>query len=62
MSKVLKLAENIEILRDANKRLDLSIIDPKEATRIVAELDRIADYFLACIKFEEGFDPDRDSE
>jgi hypothetical protein len=62
MSKVLKLAENIEILRDANKRLDLSIIDPKEASRITTELDRIAEYFLTCIKFEEGFDPDRDSE
>jgi hypothetical protein len=62
MSIIEKLANNASIIRIASAKLDLSVIDPKEASRIKAELAYIADLFQVYIDFENGFDPDGASE
>ena len=62
MSKIEILAKNITAINNASAKIDLSVIDPKEALRIKAELAYIADLFQIYIDFVNGFDPDRVNE
>ena len=62
MSKIETLARNISVIRNASNKLDLSVIDPKEALAIKEGIEYVAGLFQVYIDFENGFDPDNESE
>lgn len=62
MSKIETLAKNVNIIRNAQAKMDLSVIDAKDALGINAALEYIADLFQVYANFESGFDPDKESE
>lgn len=62
MSKIETLARNISVIRNASAKFDFSVIDPKEALAIKSRLEQIAGLCQIYIDFENGFDPDNESE
>lgn len=62
MSKIETLAKNVNIIRNAQAKMDLSVIDAKDALGINTALEYIADLLQVYADFENGFDPDKESE
>ena len=58
MSKIETLAKNVSIIHNALAKMDLSVIDAKDALSINTALEYIADLFQVYADFENGFDPD----
>ena len=62
MSKIETLARNISVIRNASNKLDLSVIEHKEALAIKEGIEYVAGLFQVYIDFENGLDPDKESE
>ena len=62
MSKIETLARNISVIRNASNKLDLSVIEHKEALAIKEGIEYVAGLFQVYIDFENGLYPDKESE
>ena len=62
MSKIETLARNISVIRNASAKFDFSVLDPKDALEIQTWLEYASGLCQCYIDFENGFDPDNESE